>query len=117
MIGLTGKAKELFRKWWVTQPKSHLDDTHCYLVYGDSVIVRLDSIPMMFQWGIYQEWAASMDVHLTTELSRRERGHHLGIIAHKNWDDGTNWSYDAVFENLTEAREMVIEKFIEIINK
>ena len=115
MIGLTGKAKELFRKWWATQPKSHIDETHCYLVYGNSVMVRLDSIPMMFQWGIYQEWAASMNIHLTTELSR-ERDHHLGIITSKNWDNGTTWSSDGIFETITEAREAVIERLNEFIN-
>jgi len=103
---LTGRAKEKFEKWWIEQPNSHTDNRHTYLIYGN-MLVRLDSIPDAFQWGVYQDWADSMGYYFDIEKRFDEDGY--VCFGNHNFEKETN--------TRQEARNAAIEKLNQLINE
>ena len=117
---LTGKAKKRFELWWDMQPNSYVqikyDKSYLYLVYGNTVLVRLDSIPESMLWGLYQDWANSMNICLFVKQDFDGHLNYLrgyipfvgGEAIYKNND---------CFETNSEARKAAIDRLNELINK
>ena len=110
---LTGKAKEVFDKWFVTYTNEQLGSKRDDFADDDDMLDAFYKtlIPPM-QWGVYQDWADSLGYEIST-----------GRIFEKVWGaDIIVWSNDEVmlwedeYDTRQEARNAAVEKLNELIN-
>ena len=109
---LTGHALGEFQKWYL----KHTERDKEYFP-------RFLEAPIMFQWGVYQDWADSLGYHMNIECSLGAGPPlHYFCITWRNKDfvdefvDNHNLQ-EQPSETRQEARNAAIEKLNELINQ
>lgn len=98
---LTGKAKELFDEWCNSNflPPTSFGSFSGFVSY----------VKPSMQWGVYQDWADSLGIHITT---------YKRVVFIFDWrelqEDAIELGY---FEDRPEARTAAIEKLNQLINE
>jgi len=91
---LTGKAKEQFEEWFNT-----------HHVYEHSGLAKFEYLPESMQWGVYQDWADSIDIWIEVYPI----GNNLFCWSISN--------YGNTKTTRQEARNAAIDKLNEIVNE
>lgn len=102
---LTGKAKELFEKWFNT-----------HHVYEHLCLATFQELPASMQYGVYQDWADSLGIRLDVTVCYDNMLHYIRGFEVKVNEEELFQSND-VFETRQEARNAAIDKLNELINQ
>lgn len=116
-----GVAKEKFEEWALNNVKTHL--VKKMKLKPNTMVWVFDNdfykLPLSMQWGIYQDFADSLDIYINAELhfnfgDERYEAYEIWILDKKDFHKpGLHHSYH---ETLNEARTKAIDGFNEIIN-
>ena len=104
---LTGKAKEVFEKWYELKYEAirlrSIDD--------EFYLEGFYELPKSMQRGVYQDWANTLGYYLNVDYGCKSKTYYFDI-----WD-GTNYEYNnKSYLTREEAQDALVDKLNELIN-
>lgn len=107
---LTGKAKEQFEKWYVTN-KYH-EQFFLRDVHQSDFADYFEDLPKSMRWGVYQDWADSLGYSLGCVWNRSVLKYFPKLRMKTSYDDLIHWHPQ---DSVEQARNAAIEKLNELI--
>jgi len=106
---LIGKAKEQFEKWYLKE--------YTEMVFKDGLGLTFRDLPQPMQWGVYQDWADSLDIDMFIEVEYVEKSNILFTFTWSVFHYSVGIAEEIGHcETRQEARTAAIKKLDELIN-